>query len=176
MYGMLSKLSDEYSGEYSVNVLENMKYPTQIEYDEKQKYLSSMVKKLKLRSSGDYDCVNHFLERLEGVGIPTDDGNNSMFRAVRIQLHCPQRYTDDMFRHQIASYMVEIVDFLHPIIKEYLDQMNISFNTYVMAVYNGQIWSDEYVLATIGKMFNIRISVISPFYSDVWNVFHDGGK
>ena len=25
-------------------------------------------------------------------------------------------------------------------------------------------------------MFNIRISVISPFYSDVWNVFHDGGK
>ena len=25
-------------------------------------------------------------------------------------------------------------------------------------------------------MFNICISVISPFYSDVWNVFHDGGK
>ena len=54
--------------------------------------------------------------------------------------------------------------------------MNISFNTYVIAVYNGQIWGDEYVLAMIGKMFNIRISVISPFYSDVWNVFHDGGK
>ena len=72
--------------------------------------------------------------------------------------------------------MVEIVDFLHPIIKEYLDQINISFNTYVMAVYNGQIWGDEYVLATTGKMFNIHISFISPFYSDVWNVFHDGGK
>ena len=81
-----------------------------------------------------------------------------------------------MFRHQIASYMVEIVDFLHPIIREYLDEMNILFNMYVMAVYNGQIWGDEYVLATIGKMFNIPISVISPFYSDVWNVFHDGGK
>ena len=127
MYGMLSKLSDEYSGEYSVNVLENMKYPTQIEYDEKQKYLSSTVKKLKLRSSGDFNRVNCFLKRLERVGIPTDDGNNNMFRAVWIQLHCPERYTDDMFWHQIASYMVEIVDFLHPIIKEYLDQMNISF-------------------------------------------------
>ena len=153
-----------------------MKYPTQIEYDEKHKYLSGMVKKLKLRSSGDFNRVNHFLERLERVGIPTDDGNNNMFRAVQIQLHCQQRYSDDMSRHQIASYMVEIVDFLHPIIKEYLNQMNISFNTYVMAVYNGQIWGDEYVLATIGKMFNICISVISPFYSNVWNVFHDGGK
>ena len=71
---------------------------------------------------------------------------------------------------------MEIVDFLHPIIKEYLDQMNISFNTYVMAVCNGRIWDDEYVLAMIGKMFNIHISVISPFYSDVWNVFHDRGK
>ena len=88
---MLSKVSDEYSGEYSVNVLENMKYPTQIEYDEKQKYLSSTVKKLKLRSSGDFNCVNHFLKRLERVGIPTDDGSNNMFHAVRIQLHCPQR-------------------------------------------------------------------------------------
>ena len=98
---MLSELSVEYSGEYSVNVPENMKYPTQIEYDEKQKYLSSMVKKLKLRSSGDFNRVNHFLERLERVGLPTDDGNNNMFCAVRIQLHCPQRYTDDMFWHHI---------------------------------------------------------------------------
>ena len=38
MYGMLFELSVEYSGEYSVNVPENMKYPTQIEYHEKQKY------------------------------------------------------------------------------------------------------------------------------------------
>ena len=176
IYRMLSKVSDEYSGEYSVNVPESMKYPTQIEYDEKHKYLNAVVKKLKLRSSGDFNRVNRFLKRLERVGIPTDDGNNNMFCAVWIQLHCPQRYTDDMFWHQIASYMVEIVDFLHPIIKEYLDQMNISFNKYVIAVYNGQIWGDEYVLATIGKMFNIHISVISPFYSDVWNVFHNGGK
>ena len=51
--------------------------------------MSSMVKKLKLRSSGDFNRVNHFLERLERVGIPTDDGNNNMFCAVRIQLHCP---------------------------------------------------------------------------------------
>ena len=94
---MLSKVSDEYLGEYSVNFPESVKYPTQIKYDEKHKYLNTMVKKLKLRSSGDFNHVNHFLKRLERVGIPTDDGNNNMFCAVWIQLHCPQRYTDDMF-------------------------------------------------------------------------------
>ena len=60
-----------------------------------------------------------------------------------------------MFRHQIASYMVEIVDFLFPIMKDYLERMNISFNIYVMGVYNRRIWGNEYVLAAIGKMFNI---------------------
>ena len=54
--------------------------------------------------------------------------------------------------------------------------MNILFNTYVMGVYNGRIWGDEYVLAAIGKMFNIRISVVSPFYTDIWNIFHDGAR
>ena len=135
-----------------------------------------MVKKLKLRSSGDYNRVNCFLERLERVGIATDEGNDNIFRAVQIQLHCPRNFDDSMFWHQIASYMVEIIDFLFPIMKDYLEQMKISFNTYVMGVYNGRIWGDEYVLATIGKMFNIRISVISPFYTDIWNVFHDGAR
>ena len=32
------------------------------------------------------------------------------------------------------------------------------------------------MLATIGKMFNLRITVVSAVYTDVWNVFHDGRK
>ena len=111
---MLSEVSDEYSKEYSVNVLEQMKYPPQIQYGEKHEHLNPVIKKLKLRSSGNYNHVNRFLERLERVGIATDEGNNCIFRAVRIQLHCPKEYNDDMFCHQIASYMVEIVDFLFP--------------------------------------------------------------
>ena len=79
-------------------------------------------------------------------------------------------------RHQIASYMIEIVDFLFPIMEPYLKRLNISFNTYVMAVFNGRIWADEYILGTISKMFNVRISVVSPYLSDMWNVFHDGAK
>ena len=172
--GMLGQIADEYCGQYSVHVPEQVMYPEQVVYTEKHKYLHPTVKKLKLRTSSDFNRVNRFLEKLGRVGIPTDEGNNNMFRAVRIQLHVPAKFDDEMFRHEIASYMIEIVDFLFPIMKDYLDNLGISFNTYIMAVYNGRIWADEYILATIGKMFNIRISVISPFYSDVWNVYHDG--
>ena len=80
--GMLGEVSEEYSGEYSVKVPEKLMYPEQIVYGDKHKYLSSEVKKLKLRSSGDFNRVNRFLERLERVGIQTDDGNNNMFRSV----------------------------------------------------------------------------------------------
>ena len=45
-----------------------------------------------------------------------------------------------------------------------------------MGVYNRRIWGDEYVLGMIGKMFNIWISVVSPFYMDIWNIFHDGDR
>ena len=47
---------------------------------------------------------------------------------------------------------------------------------YVVGVYNGTIWVDEYILGAIGKMFNIRISMISPFFNDIWNLFRDGKK
>ena len=76
---MLSEVSDEYSGDYSVNVPEEMKFPSQIPYGEKHEHLNPMVKKLKLRSSGDYNHVNRFPERLERVGIATDEGNNNIF-------------------------------------------------------------------------------------------------
>ena len=173
---MLKELSDEYSGEYSVKVPEEVHYPSLLEYSEKHEHLKPAVKDLKLSSSGDFNRVNRFLERLNRVGIPTDVGHNNLFKAIRIQLHCPGTYTDEKMRHQIASYMIEIVDFLFPIMEPYLKRLNISFNTYVMAVFNGRIWADEYILGTIGKMFNVCISVVSPYLSDVWNVFHDGTK
>ena len=79
---MLSELSDEYSGDYSVNVPEQMKFLAQIQYGEKHEHLNPMVKKLKLKSSGDYNHVICFLERLQRVGIATDEGNDNIFRAV----------------------------------------------------------------------------------------------
>ena len=40
-------------------------------------------------------------------------------------------------------------------------------------VYNGHIWADKFLIGAIAMMFNVRITVISPYFSDVWNAFHD---
>ena len=41
-------------------------------------------------------------------------------------------------------------------------------------MYNGRVWADEFLIGAIGMMYNVRITVVSPYFSDVWNVFHDG--
>ena len=49
------------------------------------------------------------------------------------------------------------------------------FSSYIVNVYNGNIWVDEFMLGAIARMFDIKIMVISPAYDDVWNVFHQSG-
>ena len=39
-------------------------------------------------------------------------------------------------------------------------------------IYHGTIWADKYIIGALSRMLNIKITVISPYYSDVWNVFH----
>ena len=41
-------------------------------------------------------------------------------------------------------------------------------------MYNGCVWADEFLIGAVGMMYNVRITVVSPYFSDVWNVFHDG--
>ncbi|MCG8623281.1 MAG: hypothetical protein MJE68_14975, partial [Proteobacteria bacterium] len=171
---MLQEVAPKYSGDVNSVIPSDMKYPEQFQYGEKHKHLNPAVKRLKLRSSNDFNRVNKYLEKLDRVTIQSDPGNNNMLDCIRVQLHIPSNFTNDMMWHQVASYMIEIVDFLYPKMEEYLKKKNLSFNAYVMGVYSGVIWADEFVLGVIGKMYNIRISVVSPFYSDVWNVFHDG--
>ena len=48
----------------------------------------------------------------------------------------------------------------------------ISYNSYVKGIYHGTIWADKYIIGALSRMLNIKITVISPYYSDVWNVFH----
>ena len=71
--------------------------------------------------------------------------------------------------------MTHEVSFFYPKMKDYLEEINLSFNAYIMHVYNGNILTDEYVIGALGKMFNIEISVISPYYTDIWNLYHDSG-
>ena len=75
-------------------------------------------------------------------------------------------------RYQLAQYMVSEVVFFFPIVKENLEKHHISYNSYVKGIYHGAIWADKYIIGALSRMLNIKITVISPYYSDVWNVFH----
>ena len=57
---------------------------------------------------------------------------------------------------------------------DYLKSKQLTFTSYVIGVYNGRVWADEFLIGAIGMMYNVWITVVSPYFSDVWNVFHDG--
>ena len=41
-------------------------------------------------------------------------------------------------------------------------------------MFTGEIWCDQFVLAAIGKMWQIRITIVGPFYAPPWDIFHNG--
>ena len=75
-------------------------------------------------------------------------------------------------QHQLAEYMASEVLFFFPIMEGYLKKYSISYNAYVKGIYNGTIWADNYMIGVLSRMLNVKITVVSPYYSDVWNMFH----
>ena len=71
--------------------------------------------------------------------------------------------------------MASEVVFFFPIMEGYLKKYSISYNAYVKGIYNGTIWADNYMIGALSRMLNVKITVVSPYYSDVWNVFHKSG-
>ena len=89
-------------------------------------------------------------------------GKNNIFRSVPLQIHIPKGLTPNIVCHQFAEFITQNVSFLFPKMKEYLDENKLSFNAYINNVYKGNIWADEYIIGALGKMYNVKISIISP--------------
>ena len=138
------------------------------------KYLSDAVKKIHGCMTIHLNRVDKYLDTLDRVAIATDGGYNNLFKAIRMQLHVPKRFTEVMMRHQLSSYLIERVEFFYPQMVDYLKLKQLTFTSYVIGVYNGRVWADEFLIGAIGMMYNVRITVVSPYLSNVWNVFHDG--
>ena len=76
-------------------------------------------------------------------------------------------------QHQIAAHMIEDYNFYYPKMQKYLNVHNLSYSVYILYLYSGIIWADKYMLGALGRMFDVKISVVSPAYNDVWNIFHE---
>ena len=174
--GMIEELPLKYSGKVNINIPQFMSSPEVRSYGPMDQFLPDLAKKMFLRSSDELNIVQKYLDMCERVIIPMDKGGNNLIRSVMTQIHMPKNFTEQMFRHQLASYFVESVDFLYPIMRKYLDTNKLTFSSYVMAVYHGTIWADEFIIGAISMLFNIRISIISPLFSNIWHVYHDGAE
>ena len=101
--------------------------------------------------------------------------DNSLIHSVIVQLKTPKGLMSQIVCYQLAQYMASEVVFFFPIVKEYLEKHRISYNSYVKGIYHGTIWTDKYIIGALSRMLNIKISVISLYYSDIWNVLHRSG-
>ena len=109
------------------------------------------------------------------MALDTKADFNSAIRAVILQLKLPKHVNSDVVHHQIAGHMIKEYQFYFPKMEHYLKHLDMLFSSYIVNVYNGNIWVDEFMLGAIARMFDIKITVISPAYDDVWNVFHQSG-
>ena len=138
------------------------------------KDLSETAQKLRFRHQKEYDSVKKDLDNLDRKPIEVRPGIQCPFEAICIQVFTPPRYNGIMLRHQAACFMAEFKHFFFPLMEKYLKDRKIGFSTYLQKLYCGDIWCDEYVIGAIAKMWNIRITITSPFYSPPWDVFHSG--
>ena len=171
---MVEELPIRYVGDANLKIPLTMQCPVPISYGPMDKYLSDAVKTIRGRMTIHLNRVDKYLDTLDRVAINTDGGYNNLFKAIRMQLHVPKRFTEDMMRHQLSSYLIERVEFFYPQMVDYLKSKKLTFTSYVIGVYNGRVWADEFLIGAIGMMYNVRITVVSPYFSDVWNIFHDG--
>ena len=170
---MFDVMASHYSGEEEMELDDIFKFPKPIEYKLEEDRLPNHVKHMQLRHARHWKQIEKRLTEYNRCIVQTEGGKNNLFRSVLLQMHIPKRLTPNIVRHQVAEFMTENVSFFYPKMKEYLDKNKLSFNAYIKHVYKGNIWADEYVLGALGKMYNVKISIISPYCSDIWNVFHN---
>ena len=165
-------MASQYIGELNKSADPELAYTNKKVQDELFRHLPKQCQVLKLHTAEQLLVVNKHLDRYRRCCVTTMADHNNLIRAVLVQLKTTKGLTSEILRHQISEYMANEVVFFYPIMKEYLRKLKIGYNTYIKLLYQGNIWADEFMLGAIRRMFNIKISVISPYYTDVWNVFH----
>ena len=97
---------------------------------------------------------------------------NCFLNAILKQVHAPSGYHAEMLRMAIAVHLVKYADEFFALMEGFLQKKKLTFVDYVYAVARGEVWADEYMMAALSQMWNVAISLISPWYSHEWKIFH----
>ena len=94
-----------------------------------------------------------------------------MPRSILLQTrYDPKHFNEQHLMRMIAHHMVRFPDIFYPYIKGDLGDQ--SYVSYCRNIFSGQIWGDDVMLAALGHMWNVSITLLMP-YSDPLHLFHD---
>ena len=171
--GYFDEMDEIYKTTYDEPLDKWFKFPVD-RFSVPQKDLSETAQKLRFKFEKEYDSIKKDLDNLGRSPIQVRPGMNCAFEAICIQVYTPPGYNAYMLRRQACCFMAEFVHVFFPLMKNYLEERKIGFTMYLEKMFTGEIWCDEFVLAAIGKMWQIRITIVSPFYVPPWDIFHNG--
>ena len=95
-----------------------------------------------------------------------------MFDAILDQVECPKNYTASMLRNQALYYLMRHINYFDHHVQPLLKLYDMEFHSYILNVLMGNIWGDVLLLSVVSRMWNVEITIVSPEYTDKWNVFH----
>ena len=167
-------MNPDYTKNYEAPLDKRFRFPVE-SYHHVQE-LSEAAIKLRMRKQHEYESVKKDLDTLGRSPIQVTPGINSPFNAICVQVFTPGNFNGSMLRHQAVLYMAEFAFFFEPIMATYLKEHKIGYTTYLEKMFTGEIWCDEFILGAIAKMWNIKITIVSPFFSPPWDLFHKGDE
>ena len=88
-------------------------------------------------------------------------------------MYVPSNYTTKDFHSQIGAFMAHEVHYFFPRMSEYLSNKGLTYKAYITGVSLGDISADQYMILAISRMWNVSISILSPAFNAIWNLYHE---
>ena len=120
---------------------------------------------LHLTSDEDLGIIKNWLQLYQRVPTKESCDQLVLYRAFLNQIKHPKEYTARMCRSHVAMFILQNVDFFEHHLKYLLNKTDQTFENYIRNIINGTIWGDYIILGALGKMFNVKVTVLSPCYS-----------
>lgn len=142
---------------------------------DKSAEMDETAKKLFLASNDDYQLIQNWLQLLDREPIEVEANQYCVYSAILKQFAHPKGYTVSKFKLHIAYYIGYYLDFFEPYISPILEKTGQSVYSYIMNIAIGKNWGDRIVVGAISRMFQVKITILSPHYKTPWKVFHPSG-
>ena len=118
--------------------------------------------------------VVNYLSDLSGrILVPCDLTADSMLEAILHQIsHKHDKYKVFELRKQICYFMVKYPEIFEPLCRKHFEENEESYESFVLNFFHGLAYPRlNVVTAVIAKMWNIRVSVVTP--RGIYKMYHN---